>query len=157
MNKFIWRTYLIATKFETNTRGYLDFTETRMCWSKELNESIMRIYFEVTDLETNLTAHRIRFHTKFIELHPHLAHISEQRLSDQRRVIVNNKLIPEVRIAQMKQEVESQIENNSSVYVQSNDSLRNNSLSNDMIDAQTNDATTFSQDTFTHSQITHSP
>ncbi|KAJ0173873.1 hypothetical protein K1T71_011022 [Dendrolimus kikuchii] len=83
----------------------------RMRWTTAINEEIMRIYYEITNLETNFAAYRKQLHEKFIQKFPHLDHLTEQRISDQRRAIVNNKMIREDRLLQIKEEVETQILN----------------------------------------------
>lgn len=65
----------------------------------------MRCYFEVTELETNMTVYRKKLHTKFTEMHPEFANISEQRLSHQRRSIVNNRLVCTKKLEDIKKEV----------------------------------------------------
>ncbi|PZC84738.1 hypothetical protein B5X24_HaOG204286 [Helicoverpa armigera] len=81
----------------------------RMKWSNELNESIIRIYYTVTELETNKTSYRKYLHEEFINQYPQLSHISEQRLSDQQRVIINNKYINNERLAEIKRQVSEQL------------------------------------------------
>jgi ribosomal protein L35 len=77
-------------------------SKNKMKWSNTLNESLMQCYFEVTELESNMTIYRRKLHSKFIEKHPYLSHLSEQRLADQRRSIVKNKLISQHRLEHLK-------------------------------------------------------
>ncbi|XP_060804959.1 uncharacterized protein LOC132902746 [Amyelois transitella] len=94
----------------------IDMSGSRMSWSNEINESILRIYYEVTEIETNMIAYRKKLHKKFIEEYPNLSHITEQRLSDQRRAIVNNKMIPSQRILQIKKDAEEKLHINNISY-----------------------------------------
>lgn len=81
----------------------------RMRWSNECNEAIIRIYYTVTQLETNTTAYRKHLHEEFINTYPELAHITEQRLSDQMRAIINNKYINQHRLAEIKKQVAEEL------------------------------------------------
>lgn len=78
---------------------------TRRKWSKDINEAIIRTYLEVTEMEKNKTAYRKKLHVKIIGDHPEFAEVSEQRIADQRRIIVLNKLISEDRLQEIKNEV----------------------------------------------------
>ncbi|CAG4968898.1 unnamed protein product [Colias eurytheme] len=85
----------------------------RMRWTTEHNEAIMRSYFRVTNLETNLTMYRTTMYREFIKTFPHLAeHVTEQRVADQRRLIINNKgrYITEKRLNEIKQEVNKELQ-----------------------------------------------
>lgn len=84
---------------------------TRMKWSNDINETIIKIYYSITELETNKTSYRQGLHKKIIELFPHLSHLSEQRIADQRRAIFSNKLITETRLKEIRKEVESTLHN----------------------------------------------
>ena len=83
-------------------------TGERMAWPTEINEMIMRFYYIVTEGETNLTAYRKKLHEKFTYHFTHLSHLSEQRIADQRRVIVYNKLISTERLQAIKDQVEEE-------------------------------------------------
>ncbi|CAG4980406.1 unnamed protein product [Colias eurytheme] len=93
----------------------------RMKWTKEYNESILKIYLRITQLESNKTAYRKLLHEEFIATHPELGHLSEQRIADQRRAIINNKYITDNRLAEIKQEIsnELKIQNRENNYSQS--------------------------------------
>ncbi|KAH9641647.1 hypothetical protein HF086_009993 [Spodoptera exigua] len=83
-----------------------DHTQTRrMRWTTNLNETIMRSYYRLTKLETDLTTYRPLLHQDTILKCPSLAHLSAQRISDQRRSIVNNHLLSSDRLNQIKEEV----------------------------------------------------
>lgn len=81
----------------------------RMRWTTEYNETIIRAYFRITNLETDITAYRPQLHQSFIETFPHLSHLSEQRIADQRRVIMNNKLLTQERLDHIRQEIEAEL------------------------------------------------
>ncbi|KAL0840474.1 hypothetical protein ABMA28_015720 [Loxostege sticticalis] len=88
----------------TCTPGTHD-TNSKMRWTDQLNESLMRCYYIVTELETNMTDYRKKLQKIFTDTHPNLAHISAQRLSDQRRSIVNNRLFESNKLLEIKNEV----------------------------------------------------
>ncbi|CAK1550990.1 unnamed protein product [Leptosia nina] len=81
----------------------------RMRWTKDHNEAIMRAYYKVTSLESNITAYRGLLHKEFIAQFPYLTHITEQRVADQRRLIINNKYISEEKLQEIREEVRSEI------------------------------------------------
>ncbi|XP_063891684.1 uncharacterized protein LOC135117143 [Helicoverpa armigera] len=81
----------------------------RMRWSKEVNTFIMRTYFHITKLETDMTTYRQQLHELFTRQYPEIS-VSEQRISDQRRTIVRNKLLSQVEIDKLKEEVREQLE-----------------------------------------------
>ncbi|KAL0883753.1 hypothetical protein ABMA27_015858 [Loxostege sticticalis] len=83
----------------------------RMKWDSEINTFIMRTYFQITNLETDLTQYRPMLLQRFLEKYPD-ANVSEQRLSDQRRAIVRNKYLSDDQIDQIKREVQSALEVN---------------------------------------------
>lgn len=66
-----------------------------MKWTDEINKNLLLCYFTVTNLQQNTTAYRSQLHQAFINIYPELREtITEQRLSDQIRVIVRNNRIP---------------------------------------------------------------
>ncbi|CAK1579245.1 unnamed protein product [Parnassius mnemosyne] len=75
-----------------------------MKWTSEVNTFIMRTYYYITKLETDLTTYRTLLHQKFTEQYPGI-NVSEQRLSDQRRVIVRNKLLSNEILSRLQEEV----------------------------------------------------
>lgn len=95
-------------------------TQKKMRWTVEYNEAIMRIYYLVTELETNLSTYRQSLHAKFIEEFPHLGHITEQRTADQRRLIAQNKgkYITDERLDEIRREVQQQIETNTRTHTE---------------------------------------
>jgi hypothetical protein len=66
----------------------------RKKWDNETNEFILRCYCRVTNLETNLTGYRQQLHALFIERYPEWSDLTEQRITDQCRVIKRNRLVP---------------------------------------------------------------
>ena len=81
----------------------------RICWTNNHNETIMKIYYKITELETNKTAYRRTLHQQFINIFPELSHVTEQRIADQRRLIVNNKKISSTRLNEIREEVTLEI------------------------------------------------
>lgn len=84
-------------------------TQTRMKWTDEINEEIMKAYYRITQIEQNKTAYRKQLHTSFVSQFPDLSHVSEQRIADQRRVIVHNKLITSQRLQEIRQEIQQEL------------------------------------------------
>lgn len=99
----------------------------RMKWDNETNKQVIRSYFTVTVLETDMTLYRTRMRNHFVEKMPHLSHLSEQRIADQRRVIMRNNLIPQPAIEQIRAEVEREFNQQEPV----NNSLENHEDEND--------------------------
>ncbi|XP_026737509.1 uncharacterized protein LOC113500810 [Trichoplusia ni] len=110
----------------------------RMRWSKEVNLFIMRTYYYITKLETDMTIYRKLLHELFSQKYPEI-NVSEQRISDQRRTIVRNKLIPQVELDRLKEEVRAQLEENTNA--------------NTLSDVQNQDVNVFSHDPFSQHLI----
>lgn len=77
----------------------------RMKWTNEINTQVMRSYFTVTALETDMTMYRDRMHDDFIGAMPHFSHLSTQRIADQRRAIIRRNLLPAATIDQIRESV----------------------------------------------------
>lgn len=58
-----------------------------------------------------MSVYRPRLREKFIQYYPDLSHISEQRISDQYRAIIKNKLLHKDKIENIRQEIERQVNN----------------------------------------------
>lgn len=69
----------------------------------------MRIYFQLTKLETDMTTYRQRMHEAFTREYPDIP-VNEQRISDQRRTIVRNKLLSDEMVEDIKREVRTLLE-----------------------------------------------
>ncbi|XP_050502317.1 uncharacterized protein LOC126881795 [Diabrotica virgifera virgifera] len=82
----------------------------RMKWTVSINESILRFYYKVTNLGQETIGYRQQLYAEFCREYPDIQ-VSEQRVSDQYRVIVRNNLIPETRRNTIKSEVEREINN----------------------------------------------
>lgn len=76
----------------------------RMKWTTEINEYIMRCYYNITKNETDVGAYRLLLHQAFLQKYPE-RQVTEQRIADQRRAIVQRNLVSEARLAQIRQEV----------------------------------------------------
>ncbi|XP_075990912.1 uncharacterized protein LOC142986339 [Anticarsia gemmatalis] len=70
----------------------------------------MRTYFYITKLETDMTIYRKTLHEQFSLKYPDVK-VTEQRVSDQRRTIVRNKLLSQEILNSLKEEVRIQLEN----------------------------------------------
>lgn len=75
----------------------------RMKWSIELNKFIMLTYYTVTNLETQKVGYRQELHRLFRVRFPEIE-VSEQRIADQRRVIVTNNLLPPEILQELREE-----------------------------------------------------
>ncbi|XP_075971947.1 uncharacterized protein LOC142973811 [Anticarsia gemmatalis] len=93
----------------SQTQNPTNSNQSRMRWTNEQNEAIIRTYYRITNLGTNETAYRKLLHNEFINQFPSLAHLSEQRIADQRRAIVNNKYITNNRLNIIKQDVAKEL------------------------------------------------
>lgn len=80
----------------------------RMKWSEDINLFIMRTYFYITKLETDKTMYCKRLHERFRHRYPSLE-VSSQRIADQRRVILRNRLLSEQTIDNIKKSVAEQL------------------------------------------------
>ena len=76
----------------------------RMQWNNEMNENLMRCYYNVTQGESNITGFRIGLHREFTALYPQLNHLTEQRLADQRRMIIKTNKLPQSLLNELKQQ-----------------------------------------------------
>lgn len=86
----------------------------RIAWTEEMNEIVMRCYYIATNLETDLTLYRANMYQLFRKYYPQLE-VTEQRIADQRRAIMERKLLTEMTIegirSQVRRELEEQSEN----------------------------------------------
>lgn len=73
----------------------------RMRWTQNLNENVMRAYYEATEAETNLTAYRVRMFSVFQALEP-TVNVSAQRLSDQVRAIQRCHLLDDTTLERLR-------------------------------------------------------
>ncbi|XP_045535833.1 uncharacterized protein LOC123721337 [Papilio machaon] len=80
----------------------------RMRWTSELNESVMRAYYQATEVETNLTAYRGRMLSLFQVLQPNTA-VTAQRLSDQVRVILRSRRLDDSVLDRLRTEIRSSL------------------------------------------------
>ncbi|CAH0382493.1 unnamed protein product [Bemisia tabaci] len=76
----------------------------RTKWTKEMNEHIVRCYFEITRNETTDLPYSGDFHRMVLERFPELRSKSIQNILDQRRSIFANKLLFEANINRIKRE-----------------------------------------------------
>jgi len=76
----------------------------RMKWSTEVNKEVMRSYYTVTKLETDLVSYRSKLYEHFRNKFPDID-VTEQRVADQRRTIVVRSLIPPATLEKLKQEI----------------------------------------------------
>ncbi|KAK7792843.1 hypothetical protein R5R35_004418 [Gryllus longicercus] len=89
----------------------------RRKWPTAVNEQIMRIYYRITKIDTDVTGYRQKLYREFQQSFPEYS-LTEQRVSDQYRVILRNKLIPETWLQAMQMEVRRELELNEVVDTQ---------------------------------------
>ena len=87
----------------------------RMKWDQDTNIFIMRTYYHITKLETDLTQYRQLLYQHFMEKYPN-ANVSEQRVSDQMRAIIRNKMVPDNTLKQLREEVQSDLQVSHNTY-----------------------------------------
>lgn len=75
-----------------------------------MNTAVMRCYFKATQLEMISSGYRRELQQLFLKEYPDLTHITEQRLIDQKRVIINNKKLTAEEIQVVKEEVARELE-----------------------------------------------
>lgn len=122
----------------------------RMAWTVEMNKNVMRCYFRSTKLETNLVRYRHEFHRQFTEIYPDLtSRLTEQRLADQRRVIVKNMRLTAQQIQKIKEETAAELQANTAQTLLSN--IRSNSADQTVI--TTNQILSDSQETYTQTEV----
>ncbi|KAG6438808.1 hypothetical protein O3G_MSEX000243 [Manduca sexta] len=96
-----------------NTNTDIQHTQSnRIRWTNDLNETIMRSYYRLTKLETDLTTYRPLLHQDIVSKCPSISHLSAQRIADQRRSIVNNRLLSTDQLNRIRQEVQNEIISN---------------------------------------------
>lgn len=76
----------------------------RLEWTTDMNMFIMRQYYKITNLETNRSAYRGELHAAFCRQYPNM-NVTEQRVADQRRTVITNKLLSEPTLAAIRAEV----------------------------------------------------
>ncbi|CAG4976747.1 unnamed protein product [Parnassius apollo] len=79
-----------------------------------MNEHVMRCYYLSTKLESQTVGYRSYMWRLFVQKYPDLADkVTEQRVADQKRVILTTKNITHVRLEQLKAEVATEIKTDS--------------------------------------------
>ena len=76
-----------------------------MIWTREMNIDVMRCFYRATQLDTNASGYRFHLRQLFLAAYPDLTNVTEQRLVDQKRVIINNKKLTVQEIEEIKREV----------------------------------------------------
>ncbi|CAH2216870.1 jg1580, partial [Pararge aegeria aegeria] len=90
------------TQFQLNTAG----STSRIRWTDDINEAIIREYYKITQCESNKTAYRGPLHAAITSQFTQISHVSEQRIADQRRFIVKNNRLAAEKILEIRNEVE---------------------------------------------------
>ncbi|XP_060519856.1 uncharacterized protein LOC132698038 [Cylas formicarius] len=81
----------------------------RKKWTNEINTFLMRIYYRITNLETDMLRYRDELHQEFSTTYPEM-NASAQRLSDQIRAIKRRNLLPSATLNSIKDEVRREVE-----------------------------------------------
>ena len=82
----------------------------RLKWTIEMNTSIVRNYLRITKLETCRIGYRHELHRAFLNEFPNID-VTEQRVCDQRRLIMVNDKIPREIINRIRQDVADELNN----------------------------------------------
>ncbi|KAG6439145.1 hypothetical protein O3G_MSEX000525, partial [Manduca sexta] len=132
----------------------------RMKWSNDVNIFIMRTYYYITKLETDFTTYRKRLHEYFTRSYPEV-NVNEQRVSDQRRTIIRNKLLSQKVLNKLKEDIriklldeEQQTIHNNSM-VNQEDEVNTQMQSHTQYHTHTEHPITQSQASTLHSQTTN--
>ncbi|KAL0867793.1 hypothetical protein ABMA27_008500 [Loxostege sticticalis] len=80
----------------------------RMKWDNDVNLFIMRTYYYITKLETDKTMYCKRLFDQFRLQYPE-TNVTAQRIADQRRAIIRNKLLSDETLQQLKIEIAEQL------------------------------------------------
>lgn len=80
----------------------------RKKWSLDMNLHIMRLYYKITNNETDVSNYRTALHEAFSREYPNFP-VTIQNLADQRRAIVKNNYIPQLTLEQLKNELSKTI------------------------------------------------
>ncbi|XP_045503596.1 uncharacterized protein LOC123700429 [Colias croceus] len=101
---------LLQNTTASEQNNITDYTQSRRIrWTDKLNEEIMRSYYRLTKLETDLTTYRPLLHQDVISKCPSIAHLSVQRIADQRRSIVHNKLLSTDKLNTIREEIKNEL------------------------------------------------
>ncbi|XP_054257578.1 uncharacterized protein LOC128982648 isoform X2 [Macrosteles quadrilineatus] len=82
----------------------------RIKWDDNMNKFVMHSYYYVTKLETDKEQWRPKLRQKFVEVYPGFDSVTEQRLADQKRVIIQNLLLDRKVLVEIKRAVRKQLE-----------------------------------------------
>lgn len=83
----------------------------RMTWTPEMNKHVIRCYFKATRLNEDLTGYRTLLYQYFqkYQKFPQIHHLTEQRISDQYRIIIRNKRLSNFEIDILRNEVATEL------------------------------------------------
>lgn len=79
-------------------------TRQRMTWTDDMNRHVMHCYYLTSSLET-VPPDRALLRQLFLENYPEYTNVTEQRLIDQKRVIVKNNRLPLIQRETIKKQV----------------------------------------------------
>ncbi|KAF2893595.1 hypothetical protein ILUMI_12577 [Ignelater luminosus] len=77
----------------------------RMKWTNEINRTVMYCYYKATNGEKELLGYRSKMYNLFVNIHPQMKNVTEERIADQRRMIVVNNKIPQTILDELKDKV----------------------------------------------------
>jgi Reverse transcriptase (RNA-dependent DNA polymerase) len=81
----------------------------RIKWTDNMNICVMRHYYRITLLETRIIGYRQELHQAFRREYP-LIDVTEQRVADQRRVIIKNNMLAVDTLNTIRREVENELQ-----------------------------------------------
>lgn len=102
----------------------------RITWNTDMNKTVMYCHYTSTKLDTIKTGYRAEFHRLFLQIYPQYENkITTQRLADQKRAIMTNKLLSNIEIENIKQQVANEL-THTTEHVQLENSNNQNQESN---------------------------
>jgi hypothetical protein len=93
---------------DVETAPISGLSSKRKRWTTDMNKFILRTYLHLTSLDTDTKSYLEPLHLKFIEKYPNMQ-VNRQRVGDQRRAIIRNKLLPQKIIDQIHNEVRQEL------------------------------------------------
>src|SRR5699024_3692786 len=88
-------------------------------WTIEMNIFIMRKYYEITDVERDVSNYRTQLYTEFKSKYPNM-NITIQNIADQRRAIVKHNYLPHTTLERLKNDITRNFSHYNSPHPQNN-------------------------------------
>lgn len=89
---------------------YVNYAQHRTKWTKEMNTEVMRAYYEVNNGNDTPTKNwRTKLYRRFTQKYPALTHLDVGNVADRKRLIVTNKYLSALELAEIKGQVRSKL------------------------------------------------